>query len=1436
MAYNIALFGAFDINSFGDALFTVALERELSLRTAIRKFYVFAPTHVQNSFDMCHETYAYSEFEALQNDISFDAIIVGGGELLNTHDLSFTDRDQNILTYSGGYIWKFPIRMAQKYNIRILINSVGMSQNLDDDSKELLSKVDYLSIRDKYSIGRLIADTKLSGVHLVPDTLWNLDSYDIESVTPENFQNRISERYVLLQYGTVNNWESVVKTMIQFCAENGFQLIVMAINWCHEDKIVVEKVAEKYCNECLVIERMLQIEEIIFLISKASLFIGTSFHGILVSSLYNVPFIMYDMYPEFVSKMDGLANWINIEDQNVVDPQQLKYQLELPRQYISRQIVQGIKEKLDIHFNQMVNLIEKNKIDDQNQLATLRNSPIYIYSKSYFTWNTKSGRFGCQKCISIMQDSKYYVEAVFPDYQNCSNMSWVTYCNDVEEICCKNSNMISNNLYLGKYTWDRKTTFHIKNMQEVLKFDYSRERIDFGDEFIQLLRIYRNKDAHVQQLIERERELEGKIAQLEVANNNLDFNDLLTQLEERKDSTYDESVEVLIRLLAQNGDTIHQFSDIINRNEERIDELNKVIKINEYELGKFTAILEDKKAIIDCSNQKILEQDSLIKQYGKKILEQEELIEKNNQNIYEKDEIINKYNTTNIEQDEWIRQNNKTLIEQIEQYKQTIKNKEGHINLLLEVEREYERERNSHTYKFALLFRKISMIILPVKSKRRFVVKMVAKVLRRPRLMLHVINPRRIKNFFVIAKTEGMDSVAEHYRLIEEVERSRLYLFEANGLTINEVTSNDKPIEEYAPLHFDENKHPIVSIIIPVYNQFNYTYNCLESILLNSTDVSYEVIVADDHSNDITQRIAEVVSGIKIIRNHENVLFLRNCNHAAKSARGKYILFLNNDTQVQENWLKPMVDLMERDLSVGMTGSKLVYADGTLQEAGGILWNDASAWNYGNRQNPGDSEFNYVKEVDYISGASIMIREELWKQIGGFDDRFAPAYCEDSDLAYEVRKLGYKLVYQPKSVVIHYEGISNGTDETEGIKKYQVENGKKFFEKWKNVLQRDQYPNGENVFLARDRGGEKKHILFVDHYVPQYDKDAGSKTTYMYLKMLVKKGFMITFLGDNFYQHQPYTDELQQMGIDVLYGLKYAEHWQDWLDENIKYFDIFYLNRPHIAIKYIDFIKKRTDKKIIYYGHDLHFLRVQREFELERDEKLKKLSAEFYQQENYLMHQADMVYYPSDCEIDEIHKIDQNIPAKAIRAYVFDTYDDTKYDANKREGILFVGGFGHQPNVDAVLWFVENIYPKVYERTRAPFYIIGSKVVDQISQLQQDGMVIKGFVTEDELKDIYHSCKLAVIPLRYGAGVKGKVVEALYYGLPVVTTSVGAEGIINAKEVMVIQDSVEAFIQSICSLYMDHTTLQNMSVKSREFIQEQYSVEAAWKVIEEDFE
>ncbi len=639
----------------------------------------------------------------------------------------------------------------------------------------------------------------------------------------------------------------------------------------------------------------------------------------------------------------------------------------------------------------------------------------------------------------------------------------------------------------------------------------------------------------------------------------------------------------------------------------------------------------------------------------------------------------------------------------------------------------------------------------------------------------------------------------------------------------------------------DPVKEPVVSIVIPVYNQIHYTYACLLSILEHTKDVSYEVIIADDVSTDATKELGKYTENLVICRNSVNQGFLRNCNQAAMSARGKYIMFLNNDTQVTEGWLSSLVNLIESDPTIGMVGSKLVYPDGRLQEAGGIIWSDGSGWNYGRLDDPDKAEYNYVKDVDYISGAAILLSVRLWKQLGGFDVRFAPAYCEDSDLAFQVRKAGYRVVYQPLSRVIHFEGISNGTDVNgEGLKRYQVENSRKLKEKWADEFKKQCVNTGNpNPFRARERSMGKPIILVVDHYVPTYDRDAGSRTTFQYLKMFLKKGYVVKFLGDNFLHEEPYSTTLQQMGIEILYGEEYQTKIWDWIRKNGSEIAFAYLNRPHIAGKYVDFIRDNTNIKIIYYGHDLHFLREFREYELTGDLKKKRESDYWRSIELAMMGKAAVSYYPSQVEVDAIHRIDATIPVKAITAYVYEHFlEDLQTDFSRREGLLFVGGFAHPPNADGVLWFAKEIFPLIREKLPdVVFYVVGSRVTEEIRALEaeENGIVVKGFVSDEELLRLYAGCRMVVVPLRYGAGVKGKVVEAIYNGAPIVTTSVGAEGIPGVEDVLCIADDPADFAEQTAALYTDTAALRRMCEQTQAYIRAHFSVDGAWKVIEEDF-
>lgn len=418
-----------------------------------------------------------------------------------------------------------------------------------------------------------------------------------------------------------------------------------------------------------------------------------------------------------------------------------------------------------------------------------------------------------------------------------------------------------------------------------------------------------------------------------------------------------------------------------------------------------------------------------------------------------------------------------------------------------------------------------------------------------------------------------------------------------NSSEFEEQVIESAKLAEPRPLEIASSDDPLVSIIIPAYNQFAYTFNCLESLSVNlSSDLAYEIIIVNDASTDDTlEQLATLVKGIKVLTNAENSGFIRSCNYGASQAKGQYLYFLNNDTRILENCLESLLKLIVNNPQVGAVGSKLIYANSKQQEAGGIIWNSADGWNYGRLDSPDEPEYNYVRPVDYCSGASLLVPTELFKQLGGFSQDFIPAYYEDTDLCFAIRELGYQVLYQPQSNVIHYEGITSGTDLSSGIKQYQVINQTKFREKWSKVLTKHLDNDANNVPKAARRLQGNPTILVIDSYVPLYDRESGCVRLLNILKLLLNLGYSVIFFPDNGYPEQPYTSVLQQLGIEVIYGTAQRYNLEEKLIKYLPLIDGVWLCRPELCDKYMDLIRLKTKVPIIYDTIDLHFLRLKRQ-------------------------------------------------------------------------------------------------------------------------------------------------------------------------------------------------------------------------------------------------
>ncbi|MEM9507243.1 MAG: tetratricopeptide repeat protein [Cyanobacteria bacterium P01_E01_bin.35] len=649
-------------------------------------------------------------------------------------------------------------------------------------------------------------------------------------------------------------------------------------------------------------------------------------------------------------------------------------------------------------------------------------------------------------------------------------------------------------------------------------------------------------------------------------------------------------------------------------------------------------------------------------------------------------------------------------------------------------------------------------------------------------------------------------------------------------IAVSETPQSDRSSADFATLAQElqgilpHSDIPEVSIIIPVYNQLNYTLQCLKALALNlSSDTPVEIILVNDCSTDQTEQILTPITAVNLVNSESNQGFIYSCNQGASLAKGKYLYFLNNDTEIKANCIESLVKVLVQDELVGAVGSKLLYPQGSLQEAGGIIWQDASGWNYGRQDNPYDPKYNYLRPVDYCSGASLMVRREVFERLNGFERDFAPAYYEDTDLCFAIRhQLGMKVMYQPQSEVIHYEGISSGTSTTSGTKRYQVVNATKFQQKWQTVLQQNNYLSNvgaQHVPLATRKYLGKQTILVIDSYVPSYDRESGSRRLFELLKIFKALDYHIIFAPDNGVKEEPYVSLLQSLQIETLYTQDgYGTLIDQQIQERLPLIDLAWICRPELNEKYAPLIRQRAEIKIIYDTIDLHYLRLKRAWELS-PEKSSAMAAEWIDMQSKelkMAHQADLTITVTPIEQKILEQ--QAVDNVAVVSNIHHPYQGKIPSFNERSGILFIGSYNHPPNIDAVLWLCQEIMPLVWQQDpQLKVTLLGNNPSAEVSALVSDRITVTGYI--EDVSPYFLNHKLSVSPLRYGAGMKGKIGHSLEYGLPVISTSIGTEGmsLVPNQDILEANNTVE-FARQILLLNHNETLWQKLSSNARSAI------------------
>jgi O-antigen biosynthesis protein len=614
---------------------------------------------------------------------------------------------------------------------------------------------------------------------------------------------------------------------------------------------------------------------------------------------------------------------------------------------------------------------------------------------------------------------------------------------------------------------------------------------------------------------------------------------------------------------------------------------------------------------------------------------------------------------------------------------------------------------------------------------------------------------------------------------------------------------------------------PLVSVIVPVGKGFTHTFTCLRAVRDKTLGVDYEVIVVDDGSDDATSTMLAEVREIRVIRGANGGIAGTRMS-GAEVARGRYLVFLIDDTVVRGDWLPALIDEFQTNSEAGLVGAKILFPNGNLQAAGTIVSRNGMAENFGKTDDPDRPEYNYMREVDCCSGACMAIPRDLFYLCGGFDLKFSPAY-QDADLAFRVRGAGKKVLYQPKAEVVRIKETTNGSDVSSEPERDPAVDQEMFLRKWSGILENHQ-ESGADAWRAQDRY-IRGRVLVIDWAVPVPSRDSGSLRLFTILQILRGLGYKVTLLPGDLVARTPDTERLQSQGIEVIFS-PYITDIRSFLRTEASRYDVIVLCRMGVAEKYIDTVRRSAPNSFtIFDTVDLHFVRIERQGRLFGDQETMKQAEGARKRECRLASLADLTLVVSAVERETLLR---ELPS--ARVEVLSNIHEVREPIppfSARRDILFIGGFNHPPNADAVLYFADAIWPVVRkELPGVRFFVLGANPPDELQRLHEVNIIVTGNVAN--AAEYFQHCRISIAPLRYGAGVKGKITQSMSYGVPAVATPVAAEGTHSAhEENMLVASSAEDFAKAVVRLYTDEALWVKLSRNGLANVRENFSLDAA---------
>lgn len=606
---------------------------------------------------------------------------------------------------------------------------------------------------------------------------------------------------------------------------------------------------------------------------------------------------------------------------------------------------------------------------------------------------------------------------------------------------------------------------------------------------------------------------------------------------------------------------------------------------------------------------------------------------------------------------------------------------------------------------------------------------------------------------------------------------------------------------------------PSLSIQLVQWGKTDLTVRSIASLKRSVYDGPMEILVYDNASPGGPGPVADD-KDVVFVAGEDNIGFGPAHNILAERAQGDLIIILNNDTILEPHALSRLADRMMAPDRPGAVTPMYRDFDGSVLEMGGYLGVSGSGWQLWRGMNPPSVFTRMSYPAHYGSGACLMVRRRDFLDLGGFDDMFAPAYYEDTDLCLKLEQRGGATMVEPTAVVFHYEGATSGRDLSSGPKAFQMRNRTRFVHRWSSRL--DQLPPIDlTAAIAAatrpDPGGIR--VLVVAPQLPKPDRDAGSARLLAMVGALRERGHSVHLWAEHASDAGRYAPLIEKAGA-FWSGRAPHRRWAPTPGEPESLttlesvlqtvpFDLVVIAWPSMAERFAPDIRRLApDAPIVVDAVDLHFLREERAAGAGAASNRSMERA----REVAVYEQADGVITASPVESDVLADL---LPGQMIHSYVSvsGVTPAPGPEIHAATRLVFLGGLAHPPNLDAIEYWVDRLADPVAERLgrRVSLSIVGSGtelLPPEWLEKAADRVDVVGWLPE--LDGIFAETRVFFAPLRYGAGTKGKILTALYHGVPIVTTPMGAEGHESFVEsALVVSDDDEGLIDALVTLFED---------------------------------